>query len=298
MEENGSVSYYEILFQAKSFGDLLSRIDFISEIMSYDEGVVDRLERAKEKTIAKREELEEIQAEAERYKAVQIEKQAQKAAELAEAEALILELETAMDEQQEIYDEIQGDRQILEDQISATLKKIAEEEEAARKAAEEAARKAAEENKRIQQQELDKINSTGTYMWPTTSLRITDTFHLREKHPVTGKTVWHYGADIGCGYGANIFAADSGKVITAEYSSSYGNYIIINHGGGRSTLYGHLSKIKVKVGAMVTKGEVIGLSGSTGISSGPHLHFETRINGTAVDPIATYFSSVKFTYVD
>jgi len=272
MEENGDISYYSILFDARSFSDLLGRMDIISEIMAYDEQVVKNLEAAKQNTIRVKAELEEIQVEWEEYRALQEEKKAEKAAEQEKAQALMDELRALQDENEELFDQINAEKEKFDADIAAVTKKIA---------AEEAALKAAEAAKRLQQ-----INASGTYMWPSDTTRITDTFGYRSVHPVTGKKgALHAGIDIGAPSGSNIYAADSGEVVTATYSSSYGNYVMIYHGNGNYTVYAHMSKLKCKKGDYVKKGAIIGLVGSTGISTGPHLHFEIRVNGVAVDPM-------------
>jgi murein DD-endopeptidase MepM/ murein hydrolase activator NlpD len=107
-------------------------------------------------------------------------------------------------------------------------------------------------------------------------------------HPILKVYKMHTGVDIGVPSGSKVVAANAGKVLKAVYDSAYGNYILIDHGGGKATLYAHLSRFKVKSGDTVTRGQLIALSGSTGYSTGPHLHFEIRINGKTVDPM-TYF---------
>ena len=104
-------------------------------------------------------------------------------------------------------------------------------------------------------------------------------------HPVLGYTRIHTGVDLAAGYGEPIRAADTGNVVLAGWNGGYGNCVIIDHGGGMATLYGHQSELAVSVGQRVTRGEVIGYVGSTGMSTGPHLHFEVRINGNPVDPV-------------
>jgi murein DD-endopeptidase MepM/ murein hydrolase activator NlpD len=104
----------------------------------------------------------------------------------------------------------------------------------------------------------------------------------------------HTGIDIGASYGASVMAADGGVIIISEYSPSYGHYIVISHGNGMTTLYAHLSKRLVKEGDKVTQGQKIGLIGSTGNSTGPHLHYEISKNGSRVNPLTYYDSS---TYV-
>ncbi len=121
------------------------------------------------------------------------------------------------------------------------------------------------------------IESTGEMVWPSSCHRITQYYGWR-----------HTGVDIACGFNNEIYAADSGKVSTAQggWNGGYGNYIIIDHGGGQQTLYGHLTRIDVSVGDTVSKGQVIGLEGSTGRSTGAHLHFEVRVGGTRKNPFS------------
>lgn len=129
----------------------------------------------------------------------------------------------------------------------------------------------------------------GTFTWPLPSDYTVHSAFGWRLHPIYGVYKMHTGLDIGGGYGASIVAANSGTVITAGYNSGgYGYYIIIDHGGGYSTLYGHASKLLVSQGAYVNKGQTIAYVGSTGASTGPHLHFEVRINGDPVNPM-NYF---------
>ena len=111
-------------------------------------------------------------------------------------------------------------------------------------------------------------------------------------HPVLGYYKSHNGVDIGASYGTDILAADSGVVVTSEYSSSYGNYIMIMHGGGRYTLYAHMSQRYSSVGDEVSQGETIGLVGSTGMSTGPHIHYEVYEAGKRVNPL-NYYSNYE-----
>lgn len=133
------------------------------------------------------------------------------------------------------------------------------------------------------------VVGNGTYIWPSdSSSRITSYFGSRT-HPVTGEEDNHYGIDIGAGHGTNVLAADGGRVVTAEWHWSYGNHIVIDHGDGHRTLYAHMSVLVASAGQPVAQGEVIGLVGDTGVVKGAHLHFETYVNGSRVDPLS-YFS--------
>ena len=131
-------------------------------------------------------------------------------------------------------------------------------------------------------------SASGTWMmWPSYTRTLTDRFGPREKHPVTGQATFHYGVDVGAGYGSSIYAAASGTVIFAGQNGGYGNCVMINHGNGYTTLYGHMSSISVVNGQSVSQGQVIGLVGATGRVTGPHLHFEVRnASGTALDPMS------------
>ncbi|MNR19639.1 Murein DD-endopeptidase MepM [compost metagenome] len=119
---------------------------------------------------------------------------------------------------------------------------------------------------------------------PVTGARISSPYGYRI-HPITGVKKLHTGTDFAVSQGTDVHAADSGNVIVAEWWNGYGNCVIIDHGNNIWTLYGHLSKINVQKGDNVKRGEVIAESGNTGASTGPHLHFEVRVNGTPVDPM-------------
>jgi murein DD-endopeptidase MepM/ murein hydrolase activator NlpD len=291
MEENGTISYFEIVFGATSFADLLSRIDFISEIMNYDEGVYDDYVKAKNETLAAKASLEEANALQQAAKREQEIKEAELEEQVAEASALIIELGENIDAFENERAQLQEEEARLEKEIEDKMEALAQQ-----KAAEEAARRAAEEAARNQQANYvsgmpdgDGV-AYGDFIWPSADSRyITSLFGTR-LHPIYHTYKTHNGIDIGASYGTNIFAADGGTVTTSTYSSSYGNYIIINHGNGTSTLYAHMSSRLVSEGQSVSQGQVIGLVGSTGVSTGPHLHFEVYVGGSRVNPL-NYFSN-------
>ena len=144
----------------------------------------------------------------------------------------------------------------------------------------------------LAQQQAQNGSSGGNYsggalMWPCDSTIITSEFGYRI-HPLTGIWTGHTGIDIGCNMYAPIYAAESGTVILAEWYGGYGNAIVIDHGGGVTTLYGHNEELYVSAGQKVSRGETIAGAGSTGWSTGPHLHFEVREGGEYVDPMG-YF---------
>ena len=124
----------------------------------------------------------------------------------------------------------------------------------------------------------------GGYIWPVNSRRITSTFGGRASPGGIGSTN-HKGLDIGgVGYNSQVFAAKAGTVIVSQYSRGYGNYVVVSHGSGNTTLYAHMSSRKVSVGQYVKQGAVLGITGSTGNSTGPHLHFEITENGVRINP--------------
>ena len=265
MEENGSFTWLAIIFGSKSLGELLSNIDMVGEIMEADR-------RSYEQYTAAREESERVQAEYEEMltelDAKQAELEAEKAeleAEIEEAEQLIVELEEQLETDRAAYEEQLAKEQALESEIQSMIAEL-ERQEAA-----------------------NSIVSTGTYIWPLPGYSPGSAYGWRI-HPIWGGMRFHAGEDIGAPSGTPILAADSGiATVIPNNGNGYGNYIIINHGGGRTTLYAHMSAFAVSNGQSVTQGQTIGYVGSTGNSTGPHLHFEVRVNGATTDP-KSYFS--------
>lgn len=301
MEENGSISYLAVLFDASSFSDFLSRLDFIHEVMEYDEQLYQDYIAAKEATIAAKEALEEAKAEREAAKAEEEAKKAELEEQVAAAQAYVEELQSNINTKEAYFAEINRAEDELNEEIKKMEQQLAAEEEARRKAEEEARRKAAEEEKRRQEaaaaqnsqssgssssgsSSSGSVSGTGSMTWPIPGYTsITDNYGYRV-HPLSGEWRLHGGIDIGASYGAPIVAADSGTVTASYYHWSYGNMIMISHGNGVSTLYAHMSSLAVSTGMTVSKGQTIGYAGSTGQSTGPHLHFEVRVNGSSVSP--------------
>lgn len=268
MEENGSISYVAVIFGSNSFSDLLTRIDTISEIIASDELVYANLEEARMETEQAKVDLEAAKVDQELQREVQLEKQAELELKVEEAQVLIKEIEDTLESYQSQYDSIDEQDAKLQGEIDDLIEQLRKQEAAAGT--------------------TKQVNSTGSYIWPSAASNVVTSYFGVRQHPVYGDYRNHYGIDIGAPYGTNILAADGGTVVTATYSSSYGYYVIINHGGGNTTLYAHMSKILVSVGQSVTQGQTIGLVGSTGVSTGPHLHFEIRVNGTRVNPLNYY----------
>ena len=268
MYENGNESYLEMLLGAESFADLLNKSEYIAQITSYDRDMLD----AYQQTIL------EVEA-----KEAQLEKENQ------ELTCLIQESEDEKDNLQAVVlagyeaDIESGEAEVsaLEADMAKLEQELSELEAQLKKEEEEAARRAAEAQRAAAARRTYDGGSLGfPVAW---YYRMTSDFGYRN-HPIYGQVLQHNGVDLSADTGTAIYAAYSGTVVVSTYSSSAGNYIMIDHGSGLMTVYMHCSKLLVSVGENVSKGQTIGLVGSTGNSTGPHLHFSVRLNGSYVDP--------------
>ena len=280
MEENGIITYLEILFDSTSFADLLARWDFVGDIMRADERAYADLVAAREETQAAEEALkltkEGLEAEKEQLEIRERELEEQ----IVEANALIEQIMDTLEGERALYQEVAAEARSIQAEINRLVEQQRREEEERRRREREAqARRAAERTAT----QGPRVTGTGQLMWPASG-PVTSGFGNRT-HPVFGGTRFHAGIDIGASHGASVVAADSGVVIVSTFNSSYGHFIVINHGNGMTTLYAHLSARLVSVGQSVSRGQLIGRVGSTGVSTGPHLHFEVSINGTRVNPL-------------
>ena len=268
MEEQGTVSYWSILFNAEDFSDLLDRIADVDAVMAYDNEVMDQL-------IATREELERLQADLESARAEEQAAKEQQEAKKAEQQAKVAEA-------QALLDQINADVAEVNRQLDA-------EDAAAANLQAEIAKKQKQLEEERKQQNVTLPPTGSGYQWPLPSscLTLTSAFGYRI-HPISGQPHSHTGIDVSAARGTPIYAAKGGQVIMSEYGSgvnwSYGNFVVIDHGDGTTTLYAHMSSRAVSEGQMVTQGQTIGYVGNTGNSKGNHLHLEVRVNGQRVDP--------------
>ena len=293
MYENGQTSYVEMLLSADSFTDFLNAVEFITQISQYDRKMLKEYQNMQVTIADTQKTLETDYASLQSLQAkVQEEKQAVAALESAKKGELNDVADDLTDAQSvaKAYEaEIQAQNEVIA-QIQAAQKRAAEQQAAQQQAqaAEEnqGATDAAGENQNTAQNTTPSGNgqSTGSMMWPCpSSKRVTSDYGPRTS-PTNGASSNHKGIDIGAAYGADIVAADGGTVLVATYSSSGGNYVIIDHGGGLCTVYMHASSLTVSAGQTVSKGQVIAKVGSTGISTGNHLHFGVTLNGVYVSP--------------
>lgn len=273
MEEQGTVSYWEILLSAESFTDLLDRVEMVNNITDYNQKVCDQLVEAREALKAAKAQLEQAQAETQALRETQ--------------QAAKDELQSQQAEVQALINEIKADEKLTQqalDELNAAAKEM--DAEIVKKEKELQAAIAAAQKSGSNSYQFDP--GTG-YYWPLpmSNVRVTSFFGPRT-HPVTGQYSNHAGTDIGAAKGVEIYAAHGGVVLTSVHQGTYGNYVVISRGDGVTTLYAHMSKRAVKEGDTVKQGQVIGYVGDTGRVTGPHLHFELRINGTRVDALKYY----------
>lgn len=273
MYEKGDSSYIDLLMQAESLSELLNKAEYIGKISSYDRQKLDEYIATKEEIARKEETLEAEHAE---LLALQEETEAKHASVeqlLSAKQTELKKYESQITAAEGQLTEYEKDIKAQEDSIKAIEAEIKRKEEEARKKAEQAGKKYETKN-------LGNIKFT----WPCpASSRITSGFGGRSS-PTEGASSNHKGIDIGASTGTAIVAAASGEVVVSTYSYSAGNYVMINHGGGVYTVYMHASKLLVSAGDTVKAGQTIAKVGSTGYSTGPHLHFGIRVNGTYVNP--------------
>ena len=321
MEENGGYGFLTLLLKTSNLGECLTALDDMGQIMATDRELEEAYIAARENTEQVKAEYEEVRTDLQVKQDELRAQQKELEAEIDEAVALIQDLQDNIDTRREEYEEIlaveeQADRELealmaeLERQRQEELRRQREAEEAAARAAAEAAKAAQQAQQQAQQQQAQqqqnqqsestpapaapKVTGTGSFTWPVPSCTyITSRFGLRI-HPIYKTEKYHSGLDVGAGYGATIVAADSGTVIRAgNAGDGYGNCVIIDHGNGYQTLYGHMSSVAVSEGQSVTKGDTIGYVGSTGLSTGPHCHFEVWSGGSRTDP-EQFFSGLTF----
>ncbi|MGL5439399.1 MAG: murein hydrolase activator EnvC family protein [Filifactoraceae bacterium] len=256
MYKKGDIAYIEILLNSSSFSELLSNINIITKIVSYDKQLLSELQSVKETIEVRKKEME-------------VSKES-----LAKIKALV-ELEKSK------LEESEKEQEASKALISSDIKKLQIQEDEFLK---EAKALEAKIKELTAKSSFSPTYNGGVMGWPlAVQGKITSLFGYR-RHPITGAGNTHTGLDIAAPKGTNVLAASDGVVIASGYAGSYGNRVMIDHGGGIVTLYGHNSALVVQKGAKVKRGTVIAKVGTTGSSTGNHLHFEVRVNGKFVDP--------------
>lgn len=282
MEESNEVSYWSIIFRASSFLDLLDQINMLEEIAQRDQEMLAELDALAQEISDAQLELETEKSNQEAAKAELEEAILELDEKRAESDELLQELVSRADELAAAYEELAAEEKALSDMIAAQEQAYNEQ-----KAKEEAANRPSSGSDDDNGYTYDPGQAGSGFAWPSDCTYITSAYGWRDSPFGNGTSTWHTGIDIGAAYGTPIYASKSGTVTTAGMSSTgYGNYVVINHGDGSSTLYGHMSYYIVSSGQTVSQGQVIGYVGSTGNSTGPHLHFNIYINGSTVNPLA------------
>lgn len=257
---NGDVSYLDIIFNSENVSDFLSNFIFFEKIVEQDKTIIDSIQE--NKRLAK-EKLDELQQTKDKIATITANKKDQEAA-LNEQQAA----------KQGVMAELESQEDTLMEVLDAFEKKSAE---------------LATEIQKITATSTVSYSGNGQFGWPLPGYSVGSgqgsKFGMRV-HPVTGVYKLHTGVDIPAPSGVPILAAEAGTVITASYQGAYGNCVIIDHGGSYSTLYGHMSRLGCSVGQSVARGETIGYVGTTGYSTGNHLHFEVRVNGSPQNPLS------------
>lgn len=287
MEENGRYNYLEVLFGAGSIGEFLSLIDDIGDIMKSDKELEDAYRQAVEELKAVKQEYEDAQAGMKEKKADLVVLNDQLEVEISEAAAVVNALQQDINANASVLSQINAQNAELESRINAKVKELNAQTQAQAQSQSAAAGGGSSSG--------GAVAGSGSLIWPSTSTYITSVQGPRT-HPVTGQYKNHGGTDIGASYGSPIYAADGGTIATVGYDAGgYGNYVMINHGNGMQTLYAHMSSVAVSQGQSVSQGQTIGYVGSTGLSTGAHLHYELYVNGARVNP-QNYYSGVGFSY--
>ena len=284
MEENGTLNYLALILKSNDLGEMLTAMDDVGEIMQRDKALEDNYIKARENTEELKAEYEAYRKEVNGKQDALRQNQEKLQAEIDEADELLLGLhEDYMNRQAEIA-EIQAQEDATNMAISILVAKL----EAERAAAAAAAAAAGGGGDGGSTGSGAAAYANGTFIFPVATYSYISSRFGERIHPITGELKNHNGMDIAANSGTAVYAADGGKVVLAEWYGGYGNCIMIEHGNGYKTLYGHLSYIGVKNGQYVNQGDTIGQVGSTGNSTGPHLHFEVYSNGSRIDPEQFY----------
>lgn len=268
MYEQGNTQYAALILESQSIADFLNKADYVASISEYDRQMLEKYEET-------RKQVEELEA---RLVVEQQELEVQEKETKDKVEAIEVLVEAKEAELETVNGQIASKEQLIaeyEADIEEQNRVIQELEAAAKRAAEEAAQTGASTQK----------YDGGIFAWPCPAYtRISSPFGYR-MHPTLGVVKFHNGVDLAAPAGSAILAAYDGTVISAAYNDSMGNYVMINHGDGIYTIYMHASALYVSAGQKVTKGETIAAVGTTGRSTGNHLHFSVRVNGEYVDPM-------------
>lgn len=272
MEEKGNLTYWEVIFEANSFTDLLDRLNMVEEINASDRRRIEQMRIAADIVSATQMNLESEKSALENTRVQLAADEEALEEKRAESDELLHELEKKSEE----YELLLAQSEVLQDDLMQEI------------AAKEKELKEAKYDEYLAKLALQGENppSDATWVTPVSGWTLTSPFGMR-LHPVLGYYRMHNGIDMACAQGTPIYATRAGKVTVASYQAGgAGNYVSINHLDGFSSIYMHMTHYVVSAGQTVSQGQLIGYVGSTGISTGPHLHFGISYAGTYVNPLA------------
>lgn len=252
--EHGQISYADVLFGSSDFIDFTTRYELLRRVMAADLALINRVKADRELIAVKKAALEQDMALQEKLRKEATDRRNLIAQKRQQKQSILDRLATDKDAAEQEYQQLANASRQIENML------------------------------RDRRPGGGPSGSTGSYIWPASG-PITSDFGWRT-HPIFGTAILHSGIDIGADYGDTIAAADGGQIVSAGWIDGYGNTIIIQHNATYSTLYAHCSEILVNEGQNVRKGQAIGRVGATGYATGPHLHFEVRVNGSPVNPIS------------
>ncbi len=258
----GDVNYMQVLMEAASFTDFLNQSEYLGRIVQSDQQLIGEVRARKMELEVKKAAAAKTVSEIAAKEKIQAGQEKELAKTEAKRQALLASIQEQRDKVQDHVDELEETTAAMERELQAMI----------------AARQVS-----VAPGSSGPVRpSTGAYIWPVSG-PVTSPFGYRV-HPVRGTTIFHAGLDIAVGSGTTVKAADNGRCIFSGWCGGYGYAVILDHGDGYSTLYGHNSQLYVSEGQSVSQGQAIAASGSTGMSTGPHVHFEVRYNGNPVDP--------------
>lgn len=272
MEEDGKLTYWQVIFQANSFTDLLDRIDMVQEINASDRRRIEEMRIAADIVTANQLSLESEKNELEAVREQLAEDEAALQEKRTESDDVLRELEVKSEEFEVLMEESEALQDDLMQEIAGKEKELKE----------------AKYDEYLAKLALQGDNppSNATWVTPVSGWKLTSPFGMRT-HPILKTTRMHNGIDMSCAQGTPIYATRAGKVTTTSYQAGgAGNYVSINHLDGFSSIYMHMTNYVVSEGQTVSQGQLIGYVGSTGLSTGPHLHFGVSYAGTYVNPLA------------
>ena len=253
MYKTGTIGYVEVLFGAEDFTDLLSRIDMLQMVLVHDQNLIQFLKEQRDIIEQKKLELEAIKLDL----VALFESKVSKQDELSVALSSLISYKTDLSKDEAAMSEMEDQLLKEADQLTDIIKNL----------------------------ESAAAYIGGEMMWPVPGNYSISSLFGNRIHPISKEYKMHTGIDIQSARKTDFVAAQTGTIIFSNWFAGYGKAIIIDHGGGYTTLYAHLDVINVEVGQVVKKGQIIGKTGNTGYSTGPHLHFEVRMNGDYVDPL-------------